>query len=84
MYITRSRDFGRERWGIAVQREWFTELDSSTDAKFSRHVTLRLPGRAFACNRRVGAFLASVLASEKVCTTEQKVLKVVVRDLQIY
>lgn len=56
----------RERWDIAVQRDWFTELDSSTDAKFSRHVTLRLPGRAFACNRHVGAFLASVLASEKV------------------
>ncbi len=56
----------RERWGITVHQDWFTELDSSTDAKFSRHVTLRLPARAFACNRRVGAFLASVLASEKV------------------
>ena len=61
--------FRRERWGMAVQRDWFTELDSSTDAKFSRHVTLRLPGRAFACNRRAGAFIASVLASETVRAT---------------
>ena len=49
-----------------MQAAWFTELDSSTDAKFSRHVTLRLPGRAFACNRHVGAFIAGVLATEKV------------------
>ena len=49
-----------------MQRSWFTELDSSTDAKFSRHMTLRLPGHAFACNRHVGAFIACVLASEKV------------------
>ena len=41
---------------------WFVELDSTTPAKFSRHVTLRIPGAAFACNQDVGAFLAHVLA----------------------
>ena len=51
---------------MVVQRDWFTELDSSTDAKFSRHVILKLPGRAFACNRHAGAFITAVLASEKV------------------
>ena len=55
-----------ERWGIAVEPHWYVELDSSTPAKFSRHVTLRIPGAAFACNLDVGSFLARILASPKV------------------
>ena len=55
----------RERWGIAVASHWFVELDSSTPAKFSRHITLRLPGHAFACNTAVGAFICGMLATEQ-------------------
>ena len=36
------------------------ELDSSTPAKFSRHLTLRLPGHAFANNHAMGKFVAQV------------------------
>ena len=43
------------RLGVAVSDECFVELDSSTDAKFSRHVVLKLPGgAAFADNSHVG------------------------------
>jgi hypothetical protein len=36
------------------------EFDSSTAEKFSRHLTLRLPGHAFANNHAMGKFVAQV------------------------
>jgi hypothetical protein len=39
------------------------ELDSSTPTKFSRHLTLRLPGHAFANNHAMGKFVAQVRGS---------------------
>ncbi len=36
------------------------ELDSSTPAKFSRHLTVRLPGYAFANNHAMGKFVGQV------------------------
>lgn len=47
---------------IATSAEAITELDSSTAAKFSRHLVVRLPGVAFASTRDVGAFVAALLA----------------------
>lgn len=37
------------------------ELDSSTPAKFSRHLLVRVPGAAFASNFHAGAFVQSLL-----------------------
>ena len=41
--------------------EWVVELDSSTPAKFSRHLLVRVPGAAFASNFHAGAFVQSLL-----------------------
>ena len=40
------------------------ELDSSTAAKFSRHLLIRMPGAAFASNFHAGAFVKSLLGAE--------------------
>ena len=39
------------------------ELDSSTPAKLSRHLVVRLPGAAFASNGHAGQFVAAVVAA---------------------
>ena len=41
--------------------QWVLELDSSTDDKFSRHLIVRAPGRAFADNVAAGSFVGSLL-----------------------
>lgn len=37
------------------------ELDSSSDAKWSRHLAIRLPDAAFANNRHAGLFIDHLL-----------------------
>ncbi|KAK9844115.1 hypothetical protein WJX81_004810 [Elliptochloris bilobata] len=49
------------RFGLALAPEWVVELDSSTPAKFSRHLVVRVPGAAFASNFHVGAFVKSLV-----------------------
>ncbi|KAL1528899.1 hypothetical protein AB1Y20_010221 [Prymnesium parvum] len=51
------------RWGEAVMggAEWI-EMDSSTAAKFSRHLVLRLAAAAFADNAQCGELVRSVCA----------------------
>lgn len=51
---------GRRHWGLGLDRRCVYELDSSTPAKFSRHLTVRLPGHAFATNHAMGKFVAQV------------------------
>lgn len=41
------------------------ELDSSTPAKFSRHVVVRTPGAAFRTNAHVGAFVREVCGADE-------------------
>jgi len=57
----RSRSVPQERFGLALAPDWVLELDSSTAAKFSRHLVVRAPGAAFANNLQVGAFVRSLL-----------------------
>jgi len=54
----------KHRFGVslAVGADAVTELDSSTVAKFSRHLVVRLPGAAFASAWDAGAFVATLLA----------------------
>lgn len=52
----------RQRWGIVVVPDRdVIELDSSTPAKFSTHLLLRLPGHAFKTNQHAGAFVRQVV-----------------------
>jgi hypothetical protein len=50
----------RQHFGLAVDYGSVIELDSSTDAKFSRHLLVRIPGHAFATNHAMGQFVAQV------------------------
>lgn len=47
----------RRLWGVSMDAQHVVELDSSTVAKWSRHVIVTLPGRAFASTADVGAFV---------------------------
>lgn len=50
----------RRHFGLGLDLRCVYELDSSTPAKFSRHLTVRLPGHAFATNHAMGKFVAQV------------------------
>ncbi|CAN6168018.1 unnamed protein product [Urochloa humidicola] len=50
----------RDKYSIEAQEEWITELDSSTEEKFSRHLIIRIPKIAFKDNSHVGAFVSEV------------------------
>ncbi len=50
----------RRHFSLALDPRCVYELDSSTPAKFSRHLTVRLPGHAFVTNHAMGKFVAQV------------------------
>ena len=50
-------------FGIDFDPAWVMELESDAPHKFSRHLIIQIPGRAFANNLHVGAFV------NDVCTT---------------
>lgn len=52
---------GREAWGLVMESDWVIELDSSSPAKFSRHVIIRVPGAAFEDALSAGGFCSMVL-----------------------
>ena len=49
--------FAQERFDVQLEDSWIIELDSSTPAKFSRHLVIRVPDAAFQSNFHVGAFV---------------------------
>ncbi|KAJ1694771.1 hypothetical protein LUZ63_011469 [Rhynchospora breviuscula] len=49
-----------EKYSIQGNEDWVIELDSSTNGKFSRHLTIRIPKIAFKDNSHVGAFVSEV------------------------
>ena len=57
----------REEYGVEVSPTHTLETDSTTPAKFSRHLLVRVPGVAFVDNRAAGAFVARLLAFPEVC-----------------
>jgi hypothetical protein len=52
----------QEKFDLDYNRSWTVELDSSTPAKFSRHLIIRIPGAAFQNNFHVGAFVKEMCA----------------------
>lgn len=56
----------REAWGLSLEDSWVWELDSSSEAKWSRHMVVRVPGAAFASNAAMGAFVRELLAKPQV------------------
>ncbi|BBG98330.1 DNA primase [Prunus dulcis] len=49
-----------EKYSIQGNQEWILELDSSTEAKFSRHLIIRIEKTAFKDNSHVGAFVTEI------------------------
>lgn len=45
------------KFGLEMQDDWVIELDSSSSTKFSRHIILLIPGKIFANNAHIGAFI---------------------------
>ncbi|EIE21146.1 hypothetical protein COCSUDRAFT_43486 [Coccomyxa subellipsoidea C-169] len=52
----------RELWGLQLEDGWVWELDSSSPAKWSRHIIVVVPGRAFPSNLALGAFVTQILS----------------------
>lgn len=57
----------RQRWGLELEDGWVWELDSSSRAKWSRHLVVACPCHAFANNLAMGDFVRSLLTPEQVC-----------------
>ncbi|KAL4448454.1 hypothetical protein ABPG75_005673 [Micractinium tetrahymenae] len=55
----------RGSFQLDLQPGWVLELDSSTEAKFSRHLVVRIPGAAFASSAHAGAFVLQLCAAAK-------------------
>ncbi|CAB4301932.1 unnamed protein product [Prunus armeniaca] len=49
-----------EKYSIQGNKEWILELDSSTEAKFSRHLIIRIEKTAFKDNSHAGAFVTEI------------------------
>ncbi|XP_047332072.1 DNA-directed primase/polymerase protein [Impatiens glandulifera] len=49
-----------DKYSIEAKQDWIIELDSSTEAKFSRHLIICLEKAAFKDNSHAGAFVAEV------------------------
>ena len=53
---------------MQLDRSTVVELDSSTPAKWSRHLVVRLAGRAFADNGHMGRFVEALLDGPEVAS----------------
>ncbi|KAH9603717.1 hypothetical protein KSS87_007073 [Heliosperma pusillum] len=49
-----------EKYQLQGEQDWVVELDSTTEAKFSRHLVLRIPKAAFKDNSHAGAFVSEI------------------------
>ncbi|CAN6588886.1 unnamed protein product [Malus baccata var. baccata] len=49
-----------EKYSIIGNKEWILELDSSNEAKFSRHLIIRIEKTAFKDNSHAGAFVTEI------------------------
>uniref|UniRef100_A0A7C9CL28 DNA-directed primase/polymerase protein n=1 Tax=Opuntia streptacantha TaxID=393608 RepID=A0A7C9CL28_OPUST len=58
-----------EKYQIQGDQEWIVELDSSTEAKFSRHLVLRIPKTAFKDNSHAGAFVSEICS--RICIARE-------------
>ena len=50
----------QETFGVDWDPSWVMELESAAEHKFSRHLIIQIPGRAFANNLHVGHFVTQV------------------------
>lgn len=63
---THAADDCRQRWQIQLDRTQIIELESSTPAKWSRHLIVWLPGCGFKHNGHMGRFVEALLDAQEV------------------
>jgi hypothetical protein len=56
----------RQYWDVTLDDAWIWELDSSDTSKWSRHIIITIPGRAFANNLVLGSFVQQILSLPQV------------------
>lgn len=71
LHFTSALDVCRRRWHIELDRRQVVELESSTPAKWSRHLVVRLSGRAFKHNGHMGRFVEALLDAPEVYQISQ-------------
>ena len=69
------------RFDTVMDNAWVMELDSLAEEKFSRHIIIRIPGKAFAHNIHVGALVKQICQAAKQAETAQGRLEVVKASL---
>lgn len=70
-----------------VPDEQIYETDSSTEAKWSRHLVVRVPGHSFASNFEVSVFVRRVLAdgqADQLLVLDEKGAHVSFVDMAVY
>nr|CAB3457896.1 unnamed protein product [Digitaria exilis] len=77
----------RDKYSIEAQEDWITELDSSTEEKFSRHLIIRIPKIAFKDNSHVGAFVSEndkdVFMESLICRLDDNCDKLLICKLDL-
>jgi hypothetical protein len=56
----------RRHWSLVLSDEWIWELDSSSPAKWSRHLIVACPSHAFPNNLVMGDFVRNLLTPSEV------------------
>lgn len=59
----------RHYWDTTLEDGWVWELDSSSASKWSRHIIITIPGRAFANNLALGSFVVQLLSLPQASIT---------------
>ena len=72
----------QEKFGIKAGRDQWLELDSSTDAKFSRHLILITPANSFKSNLHAGCFVEDMVGKCKAEGASDSLRQLLVNKVQ--
>ena len=70
-------DVVQAKFGLIMTDTWLMELESIAEHKFSRHIIITIPGKAFAHNIHVGAFVNEVCGIAKQAESAEARLEVI-------
>lgn len=70
-------DIVQAKFGLIMTDTWLMELESIAEHKFSRHIIITIPGKAFAHNIHVGGFVHEVCGIAKQAESAEARLEVI-------
>ena len=74
----------QEKFGVKVNKSQWFELDSSSDAKYSRHLILLTPDFCFKSNLHAGCFVEEMIGKISSETQQDQLWIFKVRILNSY